>query len=166
MKTLLKSTAAVFLFLSCAESNVASQAPTADFLIQNANVITVNSNQAIAEAIAVRDEKIIFVGKNSEAQKWIGGNTHVIDAKGKTVMPGIYDSHVHSYRASVSELGGGAPFIRSIAEAQKWIRDQAAKKLPGSWIVLERVYATRVKEGRLPTKAELDEAAPNNRRYR
>ncbi len=62
----------------------------------------------------------------------------------------------------MSTLDGGAPYIKSIAEAQQWIRAQATKKPAGSWIVLERVYATRMKEMRLPTKAELDEAASNN----
>ncbi len=152
----------VFIFLACAACRSTGWRERADLVIRNANVITVNSNQPAAEAIAVRGDKIIFVGKNSATQKFIGANTRVIDAKGKTVMPGLYDSHVHSYKASVSQLGGGAPFIRSIADAQKWIREQVKKKPAGSWIVLERVYATRLAEERLPTKAELDEAAPNN----
>ncbi len=147
-------------FASCQHQSLENI--SADLVIHNANVITVNTNQPNAEAIAVRGDKIIFVGGNRDSKKFIGAKTKVLDAQGKTVMPGLYDSHVHSYRASVSELGGGAPFLRSIAEAQKWIREQVAKKQPGSWIVLERVYATRLEEGRLPTKAELDAAAPDN----
>src|SRR5205823_288411 len=57
---------------------------------------------------------------------------------------------------------GNAPLVHSIAEAQQWVRGQAAKKSPGEWIVLERVYATRMNENRLPTRAELDSAAPKN----
>jgi predicted amidohydrolase YtcJ len=163
MKNFFNTALLAFAFLCSIRTETrAAENIFADVVIRNANVITVNSNQPSAEAIAVRADKILFVGKNRDVKKFVGANTRVIDAKGRTVMPGIYDSHVHSYRASVSELGGGAPFIRSIAEAQKWIREQAAKKLPGSWIVLERVYATRMKEERLPTKKELDEAAPNN----
>ena len=90
--------------------------------------------------------ELFLSGKNSGVKKFIGKDTRVVDVRGRTVMPGLYDSHVHSYKASVSELGGGAPFIRSIAEAQKWIRQQVEKKPPGSWIVLERVYATRLEE--------------------
>lgn len=152
----------VFIFSFGSQISTAVEVVYADLVIRNARVVTVNTNQPTAEAIVVRGDKILFVGKNRDANKFIGDKTRVIDAKGKTVMPGIYDSHVHSYKASVSELGGGAPFIHSIVEAQKWIREQAAKKPPGSWIILERVYATRLKKGRLPTKAELDEAAPNN----
>src|SRR6185369_10827863 len=124
--------------------------------------ITVDQNFSIASAIAIQNDKIVAIGSEKEISNLIGANTRIIDAKGKTVLPGLYDSHVHSYRAAVSEFGGGSPMIHSIAEAQKWIREQAAKKSPGSWIVLERVYATRLKENRLPTKAELDEAAPTN----
>lgn len=134
----------------------------ASLVINNARVITVNRLQSTAEALAVSEDKIIAVGSNHDVKKFIGPNTRVIDAKGKTVLPGLYDSHVHSYRASVSEMAGGAPLVHSISEAQQWIREQAARKPAGSWIVLERVYASRMAEGRLPTKAELDEAAPNH----
>jgi predicted amidohydrolase YtcJ len=147
-------------FISCRhpDENVSA----ADMVIQNAHVITVNSKQPTAEAIAITGDKIVFVGSNHAVKRWIGGKTRLVDAKNKSVMPGLYDSHVHSYKASVSELGGGAPLIHSIAEAQAWIREQAAKRPAGSWIVLERVYASRLAEQRLPTKAELDAAAPNN----
>jgi predicted amidohydrolase YtcJ len=134
----------------------------ADAVIRNAKVITVDKKFSIAQAVAVRGDKIIFTGKNSAVKKFIGDQTQVIDAKGKTLLPGLYDSHVHSYKASVSTLDGGSPVIHSIAEAQEWVRGQAAKKPPGTWIVLERVYATRMKEMRLPTKAELDAAAPHH----
>ena len=134
----------------------------ADLVIRNAKVITVDKKFSVTQAVAVRGDKILFVGKNSDAKKFIGEQTRVIDAKGKTVLPGLYDSHVHSFKASVSTLDGGSPVIHSMVEAQQWIREQAAKKTAGSWIVLERVYATRMKEMRLPTKAELDEAAPNH----
>lgn len=161
MKKFLYLALGVFIF-GAACRHTRTEKNFADFVIHRANVITVNLNQPSAEAIATRGDKIIFVGKNSDAQKFIGANTRVLDAKGKTVLPGIYDSHVHSYRASVSEMNGGAPFIRSLDEAQRWIREQVSAKPPGSWIILERVYATRLQEGRLPTKAELDQAAPNN----
>jgi predicted amidohydrolase YtcJ len=151
---------AIFVFSAC--QHTSRENAIADFVIRNAHVITVNPKQPSAEAVAVRGDKILFVGSNRAVKKFIGASTHVMDAKGKTVMPGLYDSHVHSYKASVSELGGRAPYVRSIADALKWIREQAAQKPPGSWIVLERVYATRLAENRLPTKAELDEAAPNN----
>ncbi len=155
---LLPSLLFVFLIASC--RNAAAE--VADLVIRNAHIITVNKRFAISSAIAIQGDKILAVDDDKRIAKYIGKKTRVVDAHGKTVMPGLYDSHVHSYKASVSTLEGGAPYIRSIAEAQKWIREQVAKKPPGSWIVLERVYATRMQEMRLPTKAELDAAAPNN----
>lgn len=146
----------------CASYGATAAPEPADIVIRNARVITVDHRFSIAQAIAIKADKIVAVDDNRRISKYIGKQTKVVDAKGKTVMPGLYDSHVHSAKASVSTLGGGAPYIKSIAEAQQWIREQAAKKPAGSWIVLERVYATRMKEMRLPTKAELDEAAPNH----
>ncbi len=137
-------------------------ADRADVVIQNAKVITVDPKFSIAEAVAIQGDKIVAVGKNKTLLKLIGPKTSVIDAQGKTVMPGLYDSHVHSYKASVSELGGGSPLVHSIIEAQEWIRKQATQKKPGEWIVLERVYATRLNDNRLPTKGELDDAAPHH----
>ncbi len=151
---------ALLIFAGCQHRS--DETATADVVIRNAHVITVNPNQPTAEAIALRGDKIIFVGENRAVKKFVGPNTRFIEAHGKTILPGMYDSHVHSYRASVSEMNGGAPFIRSIADAQQWIRKQVRAKPPGSWIILERVYATRLLEGRLPTKSELDQAAPHN----
>ncbi len=170
LSTCLKSTHFVFFavkkflpLLICAFAvGSAFAKEDADLVIQHAKVITVDKKFSTAQAVVVKGDKIIFVGKDKDAKKFIGDKTEVIDAGGKTVMPGLYDSHVHSYRASVSEMNNGSPFVRSIAEALAWIKNQAASKPPGTWIVLERVYATRMKEGRLPLKSELDEAAPNN----
>src|SRR5258708_6670942 len=76
----------------------------ADLIIRNAHVLTVDAHFSIAQAMAVRGDKILAVGSNEEISGFAGPNTRVIDARGKTIMPGLYDSHVHSYRASVSEF--------------------------------------------------------------
>src|SRR5258706_11524913 len=117
----------------------ASAAPApADLVIRNANVITVDTHFTQAEAVAVAGDKILIVGNNQEISHLIGPNTRVIDAKGKTVLPGLCDSHVHSYRASVSEFGAPMPVLNSLAEAFDYLRQQAARQAPGSWIILER----------------------------
>src|SRR5438105_2795584 len=144
---------------------LAEQTHSADLIIRNAKVITVDPQFSIAQAVAIRGEKVLAVGNNRQISDFKGPNTRVIEAEGKTVMPGLYDSHVHSYRASVSEFGAPMPVLNSLAEAFAYIRRQAAKQPPGSWIILERVYPTRMKEGRLPTKPELDAAAPSNPVY-
>lgn len=137
----------------------------ADFVITNANVITVDAQFTRAKALAVRSDQIVAVGSAKNVAPFIGPQTRVIDAKGRTVLPGLIDSHVHAYRASVTELDEAMSTFNSIAEALQYIREQAAKKPAGGWIVLLRVYPTRLKEGRLPTKAELDAAAPDHPVY-
>jgi predicted amidohydrolase YtcJ len=137
----------------------------ADLIIHGAKVITVDSKFAVAQAIAIRGDRVIAVGKDKEVLRHAGPATQVIDARGKVVMPGLYDSHVHSYKASVSEFEAPMPVIDSIVEAQDYIRKQAVGKTTNDWIILERIYPTRLKEGRLPTLAELDAAAPNNPVY-
>src|SRR4051812_17681973 len=75
----------------------AAEAPPemADFIIRNAKVITVDSKFAIAQAIAVKGDRILAVGKNKEISRYAGPITRIIEAQGKVVMPGLYDSHVH-----------------------------------------------------------------------
>ena len=73
-------------------------------------------------------------------------------------MPGLYDADVNSYAAAVSELSNPAPVIESITNAQAYIRKQATNTATNAWIVLRNIYPTRLKEGRLPTKEELDAA--------
>jgi predicted amidohydrolase YtcJ len=137
----------------------------ADLVITNARVLIVDDHFSRAEAVAVRGEYIVAVGANSVVAPLIGTATRVIDAQGNTVLPGLCDSHTHSYRASVSEFARPLPVLKSLADAFQYIRQQAKAQSAGSWILLERVYPTRLKEGRLPTLAELDAAAPNNPIY-
>jgi predicted amidohydrolase YtcJ len=78
----------------------------ADFVITNGGILTVDDHFSRAEALAVRGEYIVAVGSNSAMAPFIGAGTRVIDARGKMVLPGLCDSHTHSYRASVSEFSG------------------------------------------------------------
>jgi predicted amidohydrolase YtcJ len=146
-------------------SFAADNPEVADLIIRDAKVITVDSKFSIAQAIAVRGDRILAVGKSKDVSRFVGPNTRIIEAKGLVIMPGLYDSHVHSYNAAVSEFEAPMPNLTSIVEAQAYIRKQVAAKPPESWIILERLYPTRLKEGRLPTLAELDAAAPNNPVY-
>jgi predicted amidohydrolase YtcJ len=153
----------IFAALSVASiSRAADAVLLADFVIRHAKVLTVDPAFSIAEAIAVRGDKIVAVGTDAAINRFIGAETRVIDAYGKLILPGLQDSHVHSFRAATSEMDGPVFVAKSIPHLQSYLREQAAKRPPGSWIVIERGFPTRLAEGRLPTKAELDEAAPNN----
>lgn len=137
----------------------------AETIIRNANILTLDSQFSKAQAMAIAGGRILAVGTNKQIEPFSTSTTKVIDAAGRTILPGIYDSHVHSYRASVSEFSGPMPILDSLADAFIYIRQKAASQPTGSWIVLERIYPTRMKEGRLHTLAELDSAAPNNPVY-
>ncbi len=97
-----------------------------------------------------------------EVAKLAGPNTRLVDLKGKTVLPGLIDSHVHSAAAAMYEFDHPIPDMESVADVLKYIRSRAAVSRPGDWIELSQVFITRLKDQRFPTRAELDEAAPQN----
>ena len=136
-----------------------SAEPPADLVVWNAKIVTVNPQSAIVEAAAIREGRFVAVGANAEIKKWIGKKTRVIDARGKTVVPGLIESHVHAIGVARDEAV--LPFVQlgSIAEIQQWVRQRAATVLADEWIEIPRVDLTRLREGRLPTRAELDAAA-------
>jgi hypothetical protein len=154
--------ACVLLGLWGAGAAVADAKGPADLIIHHAKVVTVDSKFSVAEALAVKDGRILAVGEDGDIFLLKGEKTRVIDAEGRTVLPGLYDSHVHPVDASVSELRGPLPAYRSLKELLAFIRQQAARTPEGDWIVLRFVFPTRLDEARFPTRAELDEAAPTH----
>src|SRR5204863_8549628 len=71
------------------------RAEMADLIFVNGNIYTANDKQAHADAVAVKADRIVFVGSNSDAQKFIGKSTRVVDLHGQTVLPGLTDAHCH-----------------------------------------------------------------------
>ena len=141
---------------------LALAADPADLIVHNAKVVTVDAKFSLTQAVAVRGGKIVAVGTDADVLKFKGANTRVLDAGGKTVMPGLYDSHTHPTGAALSEVGEPIPLLRSIVEVQDYVRRKAATIPEGKWIVIRYAFPTRLKEARFPTKAELDAAAPKH----
>ena len=137
-------------------------ADPAELIVHNGKVVTLDAKSTVAEAVAVRDGKILAVGTNAEILKLKGDKTRIIDAGGKTVLPGLYDSHVHPTGVAVGEVGDPVPLLRSIVEVLDYIKKRTADTPEGNWIVIRYAFPTRLKEARFPTKAELDEAAPKH----
>jgi predicted amidohydrolase YtcJ len=137
-------------------------AADADLIVHHAKVVTVDEKFRVAEALAVKEGRIVAVGSNDEILKLKGAGTKVIDAGGRTVLPGLYDSHTHPVGAATSEAGEPLPLLRSIPEVQAYIKARAAELPAGQWIVLRYAFPTRLAEARFPTKAELDEVSPNH----
>lgn len=137
-------------------------AEPADLIVHRAHVVTVDPKFSTAEAVAVRRGRIVAVGSDADVMKLKGPKTRVIDAGGKTVLPGLFDSHVHPLGAALSEASGPIPVLKSVKEVLAHVREQAAKTPEGHWIVIRFAFPTRLAEARFPTKAELDAAAPRH----
>jgi predicted amidohydrolase YtcJ len=136
--------------------------PSADLVLVDGTVLTVDANFTVARAFAARDGRFIKIGSNEEIRALVGPSTRVIEARGRTVIPGLIDSHVHALTVASEEASQPFKTLRSIGELQDWVRTEAARRPPGTWIWTPRTYPTRLRERRFPTRAELDAAAPNN----
>ncbi|HEU4616417.1 MAG TPA: amidohydrolase [Gammaproteobacteria bacterium] len=143
-----------------------AQAAPDDVLV-GGKIVTVDSDFSIGEAIAIEDGKILAVGSDAEIQKLAGTETRVIDLGGRTVIPGLIDSHLHAIRAGLSfatEVNWvGA---RTLQEALARISAAAERRPEGAWLIVaggwnEQQFAER----RRPTQAELEAAAPSNPVY-
>jgi hypothetical protein len=141
---------------------LAAESP-ADVIIVNGKVLTVDAKFSRASAVAIKDGKIAAVGSDADIRKLAGPSTRTIDAKQQSVVPGIIESHVHA-ATSVARSEANVPFrqLHSIGEIQEWVRERAKTLGPGAWIQLPRVDVTRIRERRIPNRADLDAAAPNN----
>jgi len=140
----------------------ADDAFAADLIIHHGKVLTVDSKSRIAQAIAIRGERIIEVGDDKTVLRFKGKDTKLIDARGRTVLPGLYDSHVHPLGAATSELAEPLPNLTSLDDVFAYIRKKTKDTPEGEWIVLRFAFPTRLKEARFPTRAELDKAAPKH----
>ena len=140
----------------------AQSAPAADVVVINAKVITVDDASTIAGAVAIRDGRFVAVGSSAEVRRLVGDGTRVIDAGGRTVIPGLVDSHVHALGVAAAEEAQPFQSLRSITEVQAWIRHAASAVPEGDWLWTPRVFPTRIREQRFPTRTELDAAAPNH----
>ena len=137
-------------------------AGSADLIVHHAKIVTVDAKFRIEEAVAIKDGRILAVGKEQAVLKHKGPSTRMIDAGGRSVLPGLYDSHVHPVGAALSELRQPLPVLKSLKDVFAFISAQAAKTPEGDWIVVRFAFPTRLDDARFPTKAELDTAAPKH----
>lgn len=136
-----------------------------DLILYNGKVVTVDREFSIAEALAVSADRITAVGTNAEVQSLAGSETRLVDLEGKTVLPGLIDTHTHPLGAALYEFDHAVPEMETIADVLEYFRQRARVVPEGSWIRLQQVFITRLREQRYPTRAELDEAAPKHAAY-
>ncbi|HYM04426.1 MAG TPA: amidohydrolase [Stellaceae bacterium] len=131
----------------------------ADLILHHGKIISVDAKFSIADAVAIHSGKITAIGDDATVlQAERGPHTQVIDLHGRTVLPGLIDSHAHPLEAGLSEFRRRLPRLDSFAAIQAFIRDQAARTPKGGWIVVPRTFPTRLKEMRMPTLEVLDVA--------
>jgi predicted amidohydrolase YtcJ len=134
----------------------------ADLILHHGKVVSVDRAFAIHEAIAVKDGKVLAAGRNADLLKLAGPKTESIDLKGRTLIPGLMDSHTHPSNASLYEFDHAMPEMESIADVLAYIKSRAAVAPEGQWITTSQIFITRLKEQRYPTRAELDAVAPKH----
>ncbi|GAA3074420.1 MULTISPECIES: amidohydrolase [Actinomycetes] len=138
-------------------------ADAADLVVRNAKVFTGDPVRPSASAVAIKDGRITAVGDDAEIIPTVGEATKVVDAQNRRVIPGLNDSHLHVIRGGLNYVlelrWDGVPTLR---QALQMLREQAARTPQGQWVrVVGGFTKEQFAEKRLPTLAELNEAAPD-----
>ncbi|MGG1658616.1 amidohydrolase [Brevibacillus sp. NRS-1366] len=130
----------------------------ADLVFVNAQVITVDEKNRLAEAVAVKESRIVAVGTNKEIESWIGGQTQKIDLHGKSLLPGFIDSHLHLTAYGTTKLGVNCkePHIQSLHHLFADLKALAKKTPKGEWLRASGFNEMKIEEQRYPSRWELD----------
>lgn len=136
----------------------------ADTIIYNGPVITVDSKGTIASAVAITDNKIVYVGDIDTALAYKQKNTKLVDLKGRSLIPGFIDSHLHMaiFGANSMAIDCRSPGASSIEDIKRLIKKAAAVTPKGQWIRGWGYDHSKLLEKRHPNRWDLDEAAPDN----
>ncbi|MDA2934036.1 amidohydrolase [Acidobacteria bacterium AH-259-D05] len=132
----------------------------AEAILFNGKIVTVDQDFSYAQALAVRDGKILAVGSDEEIEGWADSNTRWIDLQGKTVIPGLADNHLHA--------AGGGPGVdlsrvRTMEELLEAIGARVKQSEPGELITTNSDWhEAQLKEQRLPLRRDLEKVAPEN----
>jgi predicted amidohydrolase YtcJ len=146
---------------------MSTKACKADLLLINGKIIIVDAGFSTKEAVVVKDGKIMATGSTKEMKKLKGEETEVIDLEGKTVLPGLYDSHLHMLNsgATLQVINCRTPPMKSIADMAKAVGEKVKKAKPGEWIVGRGWDQVKLAEHRNPTRYDFDKVAHNNPVY-
>jgi predicted amidohydrolase YtcJ len=152
---------AITVFVLIIPLALPQQTSRADLLLLNAHVVTMNPKQPSAQAISIKDGRIVWVGSTQEAGRRFANAALTIDLEGATVLPGIIDAHTHLMTLGEGFLKINLKDVPSEQEAVERVRQRVATAKPGEWILGwgwdEGKWAAHY-----PTHHALTEAAPNN----
>ena len=141
-----------------------------DLIMTNGNIITVDDDFSIAEAVAIKGDRIVGVGTEADIKKIAGKETRIMDLQGATVLPGINDAHCHLSGFGLERpplmLDLGYPAMKSMADIRVAIKGRAAEAGPNKWISgwgWDRGFLEEFKHsGEYPDKSDIDEISPDN----
>jgi len=139
-------------------------APT--LVLLNGKILTMDGQSKIAEAVAIRDGRFLAVGDNATIRSMAASGTRTFDLAGKTVVPGLIDTHSHFKAAGMSDYVVNMSRARTVADALEAIKQFATKRKPGDWIIGSAWHPpSQLAEKRYLTRQEIDSVAPNNPVY-
>jgi len=144
-------------------STPAAQQPgVVDLVFINGNIYTANDRQPHAEAVAVRGDRIVFVGSNAGVKRYQGRRTRVIDLHGATVLPGLTDAHCHLIGIGQREMTLNLEGITTLEDFLAKVKARVDQAKAGEWITGRGWIETFWKPPVFPTRQDLDKIAPNN----
>src|SRR5438477_3634150 len=154
----MRAVAAILLFMS----GVTSSAETAGTIFINGNIYTVDDKQPFAQAIAVKGDRIIFVGANADAEQLRGDKTRIVDLAGKTVTPGFTDSHCHIFGIGEREMTLNLEGTNTREDFLAKVKERVVQTERDKWITGRGWIETFWKPPQFPTRQDLDKIAPDN----
>ncbi len=131
-----------------------------DLVLANGNIYTVHDKQPKAEAIAVKGDRIVFVGSNEDAKKFHAPK--VIDLRGRTLVPGLTDSHCHIFGIGEREMRLNLEGTNTLGDFLNKVKARVAQTSTGKWITGRGWIETFWKPSKFPTRQDLDKIAPDN----
>src|SRR3954463_2507083 len=138
-------------------------AQPADMVLRGGKIITVDNAWHVAQALAIRDGRFVAIGDDATIARYVGPNTQTIEPAGKTVVPGLIDSHLHQLFAALNGPAVQLLGAKSVADVQAAIAERVARTEPGKWAMASSGWHESIlEEGRMPTRHELDKVSPNN----
>ena len=139
-----------------------SRAEDVDLIFANGNIYTVNEKQPHAEAIAVKKDRLAFVGSNEAAKKLASDKTRIIDLRGHTLVPGMTDSHCHIFEIGEREMNLNLEGTSALEDFLAKVKDRVAQTERGKWIIGRGWIETFWKPPQFPSRTDLDKIAPDN----
>ena len=150
------------LLLGLAPSAQNSQKSAADLVFINGNIHTVNEKQPHAEAVAVKGDRIMFVGSNAAAKKFEDASTRVVDLHGATMVPGMTDAHYHFIGVGQREMNLNLEGITNLEDFLAKVKTRVDQAKPGEWVTGRGWIETFWRPPVFPTRWDLDKISPRN----